>query len=431
MEIQTYFSILWRRKWIIFITTTLTFIVATVGTLLITPEYKATATLRVATTNDSVSYGDLLYAQRLMNTFPAIVKSGPVLTKLRQQLNIEKVPSIKVAFPLDSELMNITVIGEDPELAAQVANLLANLLMSEVRQMRTGRNAAVSLIDAATAPKSPTSPRAIFNIGLGVIVGLAGGLGLAFLFENVDTTLYSTKQIEMATEWPIIAHIPQVNSNQVTSFGNGTTPQGEALRYLRTNIFTPLHETSLQTLMITSAEPREGKSTITANLASTIALGKQNVVVVDADMRLPTLHQIFKLPNQSGLSTVLSEEATLSDALQKSEVPCLSILTSGPLPNNPAELLSSSRMAAVIQQLKQQFDVILLDTPALLPVTDAAILTAIADGIVFIIGRTQSRKESIDAAHRQLANVNDKLVGVVVNRAQRNYRYDYYRSSSN
>src|SRR5262249_30351273 len=151
---------------------------------------------------------------------------------------------------------------------------------------------------------------------------------------------------------------------------------------LRTNLLTLDRDTPLRTLMVTSAEPGEGKSTIVANLAFALAQSGRKVIVVDTDLRLPTLHKIFDLPSRIGLSSILQRKITVDEGLRNSDIPGLQVLTSGPFPSDPAEWLGLPRMRTVVERLIQLSDVVLLDTPALLPVTDAAILAPLVDGVI-------------------------------------------------
>jgi len=335
---------------------------------------------------------------------------------------------------------------QDSERIAAASRAIAlkeqtyTVLLEQYEQARIRealRANTLSVVEPAVVPEAPSKPRRVLNIALGFMVGLAGGTGLAFLFENLDTTLYTTQQIEQVTALSTLGKIPTAGRQQRTPFFNGNSPQGEALRRLRINIFALDHDPSLQTLLVTSAGPGEGKSTIVANLALAIAQSEwanchrsgRKVIVVDADLRRPALHKIFSLPNEMGLSSVLNQQVTLDEAVQDS-FPGVWVLTSGPLPPNPAELLGSPQMAALIEQLAQQFDVVLLDTPSLLAVSDAAVLTATVDGVVLVVERAQARREAVQATLQHLADVKARCVGVVVNRAQQNGSYTYYHRKS-
>jgi capsular exopolysaccharide synthesis family protein len=172
--------------------------------------------------------------------------------------------------------------------------------------------------------------------------------------------------------------------------------------------------------------PGEGKSTVVASLAYAMAQTERRVIVVDGNLRRPTLHKIFELPNQMGLSTVLSGETTLDEAVQQSKIPWLFVLTSGTLPSEPALALGSPRMATVIEQLTQQFDWLYLDTPSLLAVTDAALLAPLVDGVVLVVGYAQARVEAVQVAYQQLTDVGAHSIGIVVNRADQDGGLQYY-----
>jgi succinoglycan biosynthesis transport protein ExoP len=431
MELGAYLAILWRRKWVIAVTVAVTVTVVVMGTLMMTPQYEASATLRVMTATggsaDWVNY-EVMYTDRLMNTYVEIATSRPVLGELVRRLGLGKPPQIEVEILPDTELFQITVEDPNPIVAREAANALAEILVARSEELHTGKRVRdfVSVIEPAFAPSAPSKPPTKRNIALGFMVGLAGGIGLAFLFENLDTTLYTTEQIKEVAELSTLGKIPTARRQRQVTFFNGNSPQGEAFRRLRTHIFTLDQGMPLQTLLVTSAEPREGKSTIVANLALAIAQSGRKVIVVDGDLRRPTLHRIFDLSNEIGLSSILKQEATLDEAAQDSKIAGVQVLTSGPLPSNPAELLGSPQMTALIEQLAQQFDMVLLDTPSLLAVTDAAVLAPTVDGVVLVVGRAQAQREAVRAAHQQLVYVKARSIGVVVNRAEQDGSYYYY-----
>lgn len=285
----------------------------------------------------------------------------------------------------------------------------------------------LSMVEPAIAPSGPSSPRKAMNLALGLVVGLVAGVALAFLFENLDTTLYSAEQIKGVTGLPLLGTVPTASKRKDESLFNGNSPQGEAFRHLRTRVFMHDHGSSLHTLLVTSAEPQEGKSTVVANLASAMAQAGRTVMVVDAHLRLPTVHKIFGLSNKVGLSSVLEGKASLEEAVQSAEIPGVHVLASGPVPANPAELISSAKMAALVAGLADQYDMVLLDTPSLLAVTDAAELTRAADGVVLVVERAQARRESVWAACQQLAHMDANPIGVVVNRVSQDGFYLYYQ----
>lgn len=286
---------------------------------------------------------------------------------------------------------------------------------------------AVSVVEPATPPTGPAKPRPALNITLGIVGGLIAGVGLAVLLENLDTTLYTTEQIETAAQVVTMGKIPEAKDDlAIARLGNGHYPQLEAFRRLRTNILAFEDSTSPQVVLLTSAQRSEGKSTVSANLAVTIAQSGRKVVVVDCDMRLPTVHKLFDLPNKRGLTSVLTQEVELADALLYTTFPRVQVLTSGPLPPNPTELLGSPQMALLLEELKEQFDYVLLDTPALLSVADAAVLAPKADKVAIVVAQSKTRREDLQMVHKQLSNVKTKSIGIVVNRAELSEGYTSY-----
>lgn len=305
------------------------------------------------------------------------------------------------------------------------ASLLEQYERNRVREAVLANT--LSVVEPAIIPQSPAKPRVALNLALGLVVGLAGGIGLAFLLENLDTALYSTEQIKRVAELPILGQIPAVGRQEQTALFSGNSSQGESFRRLRTNVFTLDHDARLKSLLFTSAEPLEGKSTLVSNLASAVAQSGRRVIAVDAHLRLPALHRIFELSNRLGLSSVLEGKATLDEALQNSKIDGVYVLTSGPLPENPAELVSSPQMLAVIEQLTERFDMVLVDTPALLGVTDAVALARSVDGVVLVVERAHARQETVRAARQQLSDVKANSIGVVVNRSEQASGYEYYQ----
>jgi non-specific protein-tyrosine kinase len=318
----------------------------------------------------------------------------------------------------------------------------------EARVREALRANALSVVEPAGLPRTPAKPRKGLNIALGLMVGLLGGAGLAFLFENLDSTLYTTREIEQATGLPVLAKVPQARGKQQSAFFEGGTAQAEAIRRLGIHVSRPNEEGPTQVLLVTSAQPGEGKSTVVSNLALAIARSGLKVIVVDADLRRPAQHRIFRLPNEIGLSNVIQRYVALDEAVQHrdfSSIPVyrstsdiswskiwrrldwLQVLTSGPTPNNPVGVLGSSRMPALLDQLRERYDFVLLDAPALLSVADAVMLVPTVDAVLLVVARGQARRETLRSACRELADGQAQVIGLVVNRAEQDLGHEYYR----
>ncbi|TYR78843.1 CpsD/CapB family tyrosine-protein kinase [Priestia megaterium] len=205
-------------------------------------------------------------------------------------------------------------------------------------------------------------------------------------------------------------------------------PIAEQYRTIRTNVQFSNADNNIKSIVLTSTGPGEGKSTTSANLATVYAQQDLKVLLIDADLRKPTAHYTFRLENHVGFTNVLTKQSTLMQAVQQSEVPNLHILTSGPIPPNPAELLSSNYMSELLKEMKREFDMVIFDTPPALAVTDAQILANQVDGTILVVSSGKTDKEAAQKAKELLINANGKLLGVVLNnrKVEEGSNYYYY-----
>lgn len=214
--------------------------------------------------------------------------------------------------------------------------------------------------------------------------------------------------------------------NDMISVKNPKSHAAEAFRTLRTNIqFSALDE-EIKTIVITSTQPGEGKSTVISNLALTMAQSGKKVLLIDCDLRKPTIHKKLGVSNQAGLTTILSKEKGLDEVIIASDIQNFNILTSGPIPPNPAELLGSKKMRSFIAELKESFDMILIDAPPVLAVTDAQVLSTLTDGVIFVAGYGQAEKNAVVRAKELINKVGGKILGVVINKIPANSTNHYY-----
>jgi capsular exopolysaccharide synthesis family protein len=319
----------------------------------------------------------------------------------------------------------------------------------QARLQETIRANTISVVEPADVPRSPSRPRRALNIMLGFLVGLTGGVGLAMLLENLYRRPHTSEQILSLTAMTLLGKIPRASSSafSLLKMGNGKNHPStigplqksnrafiEAFLRLRTNVFCQFNDSPngrpRKTLLITSAGPHEGKTTIVTNLAFAIAQAGHKVIVVDSDLRLPRLHKNFDLSNLTGLSNVLTGEVSWEKAVQETKIPGLQVLTSGPVPFNPAELLGSSEMKALIGNLSITYDLVLIDGPALLIVTDATVLAPLVDGVVLVVRRNFVKEDDLREVSKELRNIKTHTIGVVVNEAEAISGYYYYRGKS-
>jgi len=283
---------------------------------------------------------------------------------------------------------------------------------------------SVNIVEPAVAPTTPSGPNMGLNLAMGALVGLAGAIGSALVFENLDTSIYSAEDLEKRGEALLLGSIPnlrvpkKLRGTPLLIRSNGKSSAGEAFRLLGSNILSMDPGWLPRTLMVTSVEADAGKSTVLANLAGVLAQSGRKIIVVDSDMRDPSLDRIFGVPNTLGLKNVIAQQAELEAAIQQTKIPGVSILTSGPLPHNPAELLALPQMREVIDHLANWADLVLLDSPPLSRFADAVVLAPMVAGIALVVARGKASEARVERAIAQFAKAGVRRLGFVFNKAE-------------
>jgi capsular exopolysaccharide synthesis family protein len=348
--------------------------------------------------------------------------------------------------------------------------LLDNLLQrsKENDVVIAGRPNNISVVDYAIVPDSPVGPARSRTVVMAFILSLGLGIALALVLEYLDDSVHSTEDVERTLRLPALAVIPAMGSAsaprrllssatalQKRNGSNGSSPElltnvtgrsalAEAYRQLRTSVLLSTAGRAPRTLLITSSLPGEGKTTTAVNTAISLAQTGANVLIIDADMRRPRLRSIFHLPEQDGLSTILSSEARpeqMLAAITKDPATGVSVLTSGPIPPNPAELLGSDQMRRLISVLSIPFTHIVIDSPPVSSFTDGVLIATIVDGVLLVVHGGKSSKAVVRRSRQLLLDVGAKLVGVVLNNVssrshdyyyhyQRYYQQSYYSADS-
>ncbi len=309
----------------------------------------------------------------------------------------------------------------------------------DMRLAETKALGSVTVAEPASVPAIPVRPKVPQNVLLAALVGLMLAVGMVLLIEYLDDTVKSGEDVARVLGAPALGHIARLKDPEAKMLSSllGMDPRSavaEAFRTLRTNLQFSLLDKPSGVILVTSAGPGEGKSTTTANLAQVMAHAGKRVIVVDADLRRPTVHRYFGLKNDVGLTTALLKTGTEGDdILRPTKVPNLFVMTSGPLPPNPSELLGSPRMAALMEALKARADIVLLDCTPCLMVTDATVAAGLADGILMVVDSSSTRSGALAAVRETLerASLSDKLLGAVLNklghRSGGYYYGQYYR----
>ena len=435
MELRDYLRILYANWVLILGTTLLGVAVAAALSYLATPAYEAQSKVYVSVRTDTQASGDLLqgsnFAQQNMATFAELATTESVLTPVAEELELDRTDAelaeqVNVTAPADSTLLNITVTDEDPELAANIANEVGaqlRILVEEELESREGAEeespVQINTVQSASAPSAPVSPRIAVNLLLGLLLGFAVGVGIAILRHVLDTRIRSLDDIEAITDAPILGRIvddPQAHNKPLIVHLDPKHPRAEAFRTLRTNLqFLDVDE-GPKTYVISSAAPGEGKSTVAANLAVALAETGIRVALVDGDLRKPRVDTYMGIEGAVGLTDVLIGKADLSDVLQRWGRSELYVLPAGQVPPNPSELLGSEAMGQTLEVLSKSMDVVIVDAPPMLMVTDAVVIGAKTQGVILVAAVGSTHQQSLEAAVETLETAHVPLRGVVAKR---------------
>jgi succinoglycan biosynthesis transport protein ExoP len=435
LELRDYVRIL-HRNWVLILS--LTVLGAAVGfgwSLLKTPEYEATTELYVSVrSTDSALVGELAqgtnYARQAVTSFVDVVNSAVVLDRVIDDLDLDVTSSelsrnVSASVPPNTVIISATVTDEDPGQAAAIANSVgANFADVVVNELEKPDGEAPSLvrietIQPALVPTSASSPNAPLNIALGLLVGLAAGIGFAVLRTVLDTRIHSTHDIEQVTDKSVLGGIafdPDTKKRPLIVHSDPMNPRAESFRTLRTNLqFVDVdHDGGSRSFVITSAGPGEGKSTTTANLAIALAETGARVALVDGDLRLPKVAEYMGIEGGVGLTDVLIGHAELRDVLQRWGRGKLFVLPAGRIPPNPSELLGSQAMQKTLHALTEAFDYVLVDAPPLLLVTDAAVVSKFTSGAILVAASGSTRKPQLEGAVKALDGIGSRLLGIIV-----------------
>jgi capsular exopolysaccharide synthesis family protein len=296
----------------------------------------------------------------------------------------------------------------------------------------------VQITDPAEPGKAPVKPNKTVNIVLGLIFGLVMGVGLAFFIEYLDTSVKTIDDVERTFQAPVLGVIPQ-NIGYLLEEGT-ESKHAEAYRVLRTNLLFSRADEKLNTIVIVSAGAGEGKSTTTINLATVFAQAGNRVLIVDSDLRRPTLHKLFKVANNLGLTNYLLKQNSIAEVVQTTTVPSLDFMASGKLPNSSMGILGSAQMKEMIAELKQRYDFIFFDSPPILGVSDASILASEVDLVMQVIQYRRYPQPMTIRAKQMIEKVGGNFVGIVLNNINMSqdegyyyysgYYHDYYYSRS-
>jgi capsular exopolysaccharide synthesis family protein len=435
VDLRDYLRVL-RRRW----RSIAAFLVLAVATAVTVTElstriYQADAEVFVslqdggssgATTN---AYQGNLFSQERVKSYAKIANSPKVTAAVVRQLDLDLTPEqlagrISATAPTDTVLVDLVVKDTSPTRARDIANSVSTQfakVVSDIEKPATGRSPVnVTVVRPAALPVAPVSPRTTVNIALGVLVGLVLGIGVAVLRETLDTTVKTSEDLQKLTgssALGIISYDGLAQKNPLISQMDSRSGRGEAFRTLRTNLRFVDVDHPPHTVVVTSSVAGEGKSTTACNLAITLASAGVRVILVEGDLRRPRVADYMGLDGAVGLTDVLIGRATLDVVLQPWGNSTLSVLASGPLPPNPSELLGTAQMHELLKTMQARADIVLIDAPPLLPVTDAAVLGRECDGALMVVQHGKTTREQLTRSLGALESVGARVLGTVLNMA--------------
>jgi capsular exopolysaccharide synthesis family protein len=446
VTVQDYLRLL-RARWVVIcVMIVLALAGAVAVNLLTTPQYMATTRLFVSTTTSGPSANDIYlgnqssqervisYTELLMG----VTLAQRTIDKLGLDMKAEDLSqNVKASAKAETVLIDVAVFDESPARARDIADALSDEFVAMVAELETPPggvvpDARVTVEQRASIPQSPVVPKTTRNLAIGLLVGVVLGIGAAFARHVLDNTVKDHKTLEQLTDVGVVGNIPLAKERRKSAalaFDSDNSSGAEAFRKLRTNLQFLAVDNPPRVVLVTSSVPNEGKSVTALNIALALAEAEHQVVLIDGDMRRPMLDKLTGLVGTVGFSTVLSGQIKLVDALQKTRIQNLSILTSGAIPPNPSELLGSLAAKRVLDELRDHFDYVIIDSSPLLAVTDAAVLSASVDGVLIMARYGETKREQLAHAVRSLGDVGAKLLGAVLTmtptRKNASYNYSY------
>lgn len=411
-----------------------------------TPMYTATIQLFISTPATDGDLGALIqgsgFSAQRVKSYAQIINGPQTLLPVKEQLGIkqsyqELASRVKASAPLDTVLLNVSVMDESGERAASIANaigrqfsLTANEL--EVENAAANETIKVTMVKTATVPTTPSSPRPLINLLLGVLIGLGLGLAIGLIRQVFDSTI---KNEDDLGETPLLAAIgfdkSAVKLPLITKISR-YAPRTEAFRHLRTNIQYAQDGKAPRVIAVTSAIPNEGKTSTSINLAISLANAGLRTCFVEADLRRPKASKYLEMNRENlGLADYLQKaqsvnSISLSPYLHSWGENGLQIIPSGATPENPAELLEGQALTRLVGDLRDSFDYVIFDTPPALPVADAAIIASRTDGVIVVIKAGETKRNQFQGVCDSIQSVGSRVFGAVINMIPASRSYDNY-----
>lgn len=427
LDLRTHLRAL-RRFWKSVLLCALAGLAAAFGASWLTqPQYETRTTYFVATQSSAGSSALQAdeFAQRRINSYVGVINSERLAQIVIDDAGVPMTPAevsatISVSVDPDTVLMTVAVRDVSADRSLVISESIAENLDKLIGELdNRGTQSAVQLrvISGPTLNEDPVAPRWKLNLAIGLLLGLGLGVAQALIREQLDATFRDRDKLSAATGLPILGSMGYESSarkSPVLLQTEGRSRRAEAIRQLRTNLRYFGTDGRVQVLVITSSVESEGKTTTAANLAQSFAEAGRRTLLVDGDLRKPKLETYLDLEGAAGLTTVLIGDSQLSDVVQPWGPSGLEVLACGPIPPNPSELLGGSAMERFVTEARAIYDIVVVDTPPLLPVTDAAVTSAVADGVILVVRHGKTQRDQVTDSLRSLRSVDARVLGTVM-----------------
>lgn len=418
------------------IVTLLSVTVAWGAAMLATPQYRTHASVFFSVADGS-SYNEIAqgsaYSQRQVVSFAELASSTIVLEPVLSELKMEETvgelkKQLSVTIPTDTSIVNISATDPSPERSAELANTVAKELKAASYRLAPKHSNGDAMVQAtvttpAVVPEAQISPRPRINLVIGLGVGLGLGVAFAVLRETMDNRIRTEEDIRQLAGAPVIGQIPYERSSEAAprplAGSSSASPQAtEAFNKLRLNLQFIEFVQNSRVITVVSAVPNEGKTTTAVDLAISMSQSGSRVLLIDGDLRRPSIAQALGLEGSVGLTSTLIGQVDIEHVLQRWGNGSLDVLASGILPPNPTDLLNSAEMKATLSKLRAKYDSIIIDAPPLLPVSDGHILNSYSDGALVVVAAGTTTKNQFTQANQQLGRFDGRVLGVVLNKVQ-------------
>lgn len=448
MDLRGYLQAIRKSWWVVLVAVLAMSAGAYVYTKRETPIYASSLTFYVGTPSitDSTANSTNQFAQARATSYADLLSTDRVANLVVQAAHLPLSPSkvahkVSATSPLNTVIIDVQVTDPSPKRAQQIAGAIGEVFPRLANQLdstsSTTSPVKISVVSGPSLPKSPISPRKKLNVALGFGIGLLLGLAIAVIRYLLDVSVRSEDALAEAAGVPVLGTVAldsTIKSEPLITDRLKRSHRAEALRHIRTNLQFIDGAQPAQAVVVTSSVESEGKTTTACNLAIVIAETGRSVLLIEADMRKPVASDLFGLERGVGLSTVLSGQIGFDDAYQRWGSTDLTVLPSGLIPPNPSELLGGERMADLLKDVRERFDIVLIDTPPLLPVADAAVIAANADGVLVVFRHGKTKRGQLRQSMQALTTVHARILGVVLNmrpmsRGERREYSGYYGPS--